>query len=111
MDVSALRKIRLLFEDFSKNHCLVLVAQPELLSKLTLTVNEDLRNRVTYSVLLRKLPPDSVAELIRAELDKAALTHSTFTEDALSLILRSSEGGLRKARNLGPALGSHSAEK
>jgi hypothetical protein len=36
----------------------------------------------------------------RAELDKAALAHSTFSDDALSLIVRSSEGGLRKARNL-----------
>ena len=57
MDVTALRKIRLLFEDFPKNHCLVLVAQPELLQNLTLTVNEDLKNRVTYSVLLKKLAP------------------------------------------------------
>src|SRR5215207_2128240 len=46
MDATALRKIRLLFEDFPKNHCLVLVAQPELLQNLTLTVNEDLKNRV-----------------------------------------------------------------
>ena len=100
MDVSALRKIRLLFEDFPKNHCLVLVAQPELLSKLALTVNEDLKNRVTYSVLLRKLAPDSVADFIRGELDKVALAHTTFTEDALGLIVRSSEGGLRRAKNL-----------
>lgn len=100
MDVTALRKIRLLFEDFPKNHCLVLVAQPELLQNLTLTVNEDLKNRVTYSVLLKKLAPDSIADFIRAELDKAALAHSTFSDDALSLIVRSSEGGLRKARNL-----------
>ena len=34
MDVSALRKLRLLFEDFPKNHCLVLVAQPELLGTI-----------------------------------------------------------------------------
>ncbi|HKY36891.1 MAG TPA: hypothetical protein VJN18_13180 [Polyangiaceae bacterium] len=100
MDVTALRKIRLLFEDFPKNHCLVLVAQPELLQNLTLTVNEDLKNRVTYSVLLKKLAPDSIADFIRAELDKSALAHSTFSDDALSLIVRSSEGGLRKARNL-----------
>jgi len=100
MDVTALRKIRLLFEDFPKNHCLVLVAQPELLSSLTLTVNEDLKNRVTYSVLPKKLAPDSIADLIRAELDNAALAHCTFSDDALSLIVRSSEGGLRKTRNL-----------
>jgi hypothetical protein len=80
MDVTALRKIRLLFEDFPKNHCLVLVAQPELLQNLALTVNEDLKNRVTYSVLLKKLAPDSIADFIRAELDKAALAHSTFSK-------------------------------
>jgi MSHA biogenesis protein MshM len=100
MDVSALRRIRLLFEDFPKNHCLVLVAQPELLSRLTLTVNEDIKNRVTYSVLMQKLAPDSVEGFIRAELDKVALSHGTFSDDALSLIVRSSEGVLRRARNL-----------
>jgi hypothetical protein len=55
---------------------------------------------VTYSVLMQKLAPDSVADFIRAELDKVALAHSTFTDDALSLIVRSSEGVLRRARNL-----------
>jgi hypothetical protein len=49
---------------------------------LTLAVNEDLKNRVTYPVLLKKLAPDSVADFIRAELDKAALAHSTFSDDA-----------------------------
>jgi type II secretory pathway predicted ATPase ExeA len=100
MDVTALRKIRLLFEDFPKNHCLVLVAQPELMSRLALTVNEDIKNRVTYSVLLQKLAPDTVTDFIRRELDKVALAHSTFTDNALSLIARSSEGVLRRARNL-----------
>jgi len=98
MDVAALRKIRLLFEDFPKNHCLVLVAQPELLSRLSLTVNEDIKSRVTYSVLLQKLAPDTLADFIRSELDKVALAHSTFTDDALSLIVRSAEGGLRRAK-------------
>jgi type II secretory pathway predicted ATPase ExeA len=78
----------------------VLVARPELLSRLALTVNEDLKNRVTYSILLQRLAPDSVADFVRAELDKVALGHSTFTDDALSLIVRSSEGGLRRASNL-----------
>jgi MSHA biogenesis protein MshM len=100
MEVTALRRIRLLFEDFPKNHCLVLVAQPELLSRLALTVNEDIKNRVTYSVLMRKLAPDTTADFIRTELDKVALAHSTFTDDALGLIVRSSEGVLRRARNL-----------
>jgi len=100
MDVAALRRLRLLFEDFPKNHNLILVAQPELLNRLSLTSNEDLRSRVTYSVLLQKLAPDDTAAFIRAELDKVALAHSTFTDDALGLVVRSSEGVLRRARNL-----------
>ena len=54
MDVDALRRLRLVFEDFPKNHNLILFAQPELLSKLPLAVNDDLKSRVTYSVLLQK---------------------------------------------------------
>jgi type II secretory pathway predicted ATPase ExeA len=100
MDVSSLRRLRLLFEDFPKNHNLVLVAQPRLLANLALTVNDDIRSRVTYSVLVPKLAPDDMADFIRAELDRVALAHSTFTPEALSLVVRSSEGVLRRARNL-----------
>lgn len=100
MEVTALRRLRLLFEDFPKNHCLVLVAQPELLSRLSLTVNDDIKNRVTYSVSMQKLAPDTLTEFICNELDKVALAHTTFTDNALSLIVRSSEGVLRRAKNL-----------
>jgi MSHA biogenesis protein MshM len=48
IDVRDLRRLRLLFEDFPKNHNLVLVAQPELLTKLALAPNEDIQSRVTY---------------------------------------------------------------
>lgn len=100
MEISALRRVRLLFEDFPKNHNLILIAQPELLSRLGLTSNDDIKSRVTYSVLLQKLAPEDTAHFIRAELDRVALAHSTFTDDALSLIVRSSEGLLRRAKNL-----------
>jgi MSHA biogenesis protein MshM len=100
MEISALRRIRLLFEDFPKNHNLILIAQPELLTRLALTTNEDIKSRVTYSVLLQKLAPDDTQKFIFAELDRVALGHSTFTDDALGLIVRSSEGVLRAARNL-----------
>jgi hypothetical protein len=49
---------------------------------------------------MQKLAPDSVEAFIRGELDKVALSHGTFTDDALGLIVRSSEGVLRRARNL-----------
>jgi type II secretory pathway predicted ATPase ExeA len=85
MDISALRRVRLLFEDFPKNHNLILIAQPELLTRLSLTTNEDIKSRVTYSVLLQKLAPDDMQRFILAELDRVTLAHSTFTDDALSL--------------------------
>ncbi len=43
--------------------------------------------------------PSSVL-VILAELDRVALAHKAFTEDALGLIVRSSEGILRAAKNL-----------
>jgi type II secretory pathway predicted ATPase ExeA len=100
IDIRDLRRLRLLFEDFPKNHNLILVAQPELLTKLALSPNDDLQSRVTYSVLIPKLAPDDLTRFIHAELDRAGLPHSTFTSEALALIVRSSEGLLRRIRNL-----------
>ena len=100
MGVDALRRLRLLFEDFPKNHNLVLIAQPQLLHTLSLMANEDIKSRVTYSVMLSKLAQDDLVAFILAELDKVALPHTVFTERALDLIVRSSEGILRRARNL-----------
>jgi type II secretory pathway predicted ATPase ExeA len=100
MEIDSLRRLRLLFEDFPKNHNLVLIAQPTLLSKLSLTANEDIQSRVTYSVLVPKLAPEEMTAFILDQLDRVALAHSTFTPEALDLIVRSSEGILRRARNL-----------
>jgi type II secretory pathway predicted ATPase ExeA len=100
IDVHDLRRLRLLFEDFPKNHNLILVAQPGLLTSLALTPNHDIQSRVTYSVLVPRLAPDDMANFIRAQLDAVAMPHATFTPDALALIVRSSEGYLRRARNL-----------
>ncbi len=100
IDVQDLRRLRLLFEDFPKNHNLILVAQPGLLSSLTLSPNHDIQSRVTYSVLLPRLASDDMEHFIRRELDDVALPHATFTPEALGLIVRSSEGYLRRARNL-----------
>lgn len=100
MAIDALRRLRLLFEDFPKNHNLILIAQPSLLTKLSLTVNDDIKSRVTYSALMPKLAPDDMQRFILAELDRVALAHNVFTDEALGLIVRSSEGVLRAARNL-----------
>ena len=100
MDMENLRKLRLLFEDFPKNHNLILIGQPELLTNLNLSVNQDLKSRVTYSVITKRLHPDSMREFIHRELERMGLAHSTFTEGATELIIRSADGVLRRCRNL-----------
>ena len=100
MDMINLRKLRLLFEDFPKNHNVILIGQPSLIFNMSLKVNEDLKSRVRYSVTMPKLNPDDIKEFILSQLDKVGLGHNTFTEDSISLIVRSSDGVLRKARNL-----------
>ena len=100
IEVHDLRRLRLLFEDFPKNHNLILVAQPGLLTSLALTPNHDIQSRVTYSVLVPRLAPDDMTKFILGQLDAVAMPHATFTADALALIVRASEGYLRRARNL-----------
>ena len=78
MSVECLRKLRLLFEDFPKSHNLVLIAQPSLMHTLRLTVNEDIRSRITYSVNVKRLNPDQIRSFIFEQLDLIKLGHNTF---------------------------------
>lgn len=100
MEMQTLRRLRLLFEDFPKNHNSILIGQTQLIHNMALKVNEDIKSRVTYSTILKKLNPDDMERFITKELDVAGLPHNIFTENALSLVIRSSDGILRKARNL-----------
>ena len=100
MEIDCLRRLRLLFEDFPKNHNLVLIAQTGLMHNLKLSVNEDIRSRITYSVNLNRLNPEDIKAFIFEQLDRIGLGHNTFGDEALDLIVRSSEGILRRVRNL-----------
>ncbi len=100
MEMDNLRKLRLLLEDFPKNHNLILIGQVELLTSLDLGVNQDIKSRVTYSVITRRLHDDVMREFIHRELDRLGLPHSTFTSGATELIIRSADGVLRRCRNL-----------
>ncbi len=100
MDLANLRKLRLLFEDFPKNHNLVLVGQPSLLTALDLGVNQDIKSRVTYSVITKRLGEGAMRDFLLRQLDRAGLGHNTFSRPAIDLIVRSADGVLRKARNL-----------
>ena len=87
MEMECLRKLRLLLEDFPKNHNLILVGQVELLSNLDLTINQDIKSRVTYSVITRRLNDDTMREFIHRELSRIGLAHATFTTGATELII------------------------
>ena len=100
MGIECLRKLRLLFEDFPKNHNLILIGQPTLLTNINLATNEDIKSRITYSVIMPKIAPDDMEQWILSELDRAGLGHNTLTQEALALIVRSAEGVIRRARNL-----------
>src|SRR5258708_17646716 len=100
MPTNCLRKLRLLCEDFPHSHILVLIGQPPLLQSLALTINEEIRSRVTYSVVLPRLAPETIESFILGQLDRAGLGHNTFSAEALALIIRSGEGLLRRTRNL-----------
>ena len=100
MNMECLRKLRLLFEDFPKAHNLVLFAQMDLMSKLHLLVNADIKSRITYSVKVPKLNPDDMKAFMFAQFDRVKLGHNVFSEDAVGLIIRSAEGILRRTRNL-----------
>ena len=100
MASDGLRKLRLLFEDFPRSHNLVLLAQPPLLQTLALIQNEEIRSRVTYSVMLPRLAPETIEAFVLGEFDRVGLGHNTFTPDALALVVRSGEGLLRRTKNL-----------
>lgn len=100
MAFNTLRKLRLLFEEFPKNHNLILVGQPYLLVTMSLKINEDIKSRVTYSALVKKLLPEEIETFIETELKRCGLARMTFTDEALGLVVRSSDGILRRARNL-----------
>jgi type II secretory pathway predicted ATPase ExeA len=100
MPGECLRKLRLLCEDFPRSHNLILIGQPPLLHSLQLSIHEEIRSRVTYSVMLPRLSPEDIRQFLLDQFDRAGLGHNTFTEEALALVIRSGEGLLRRTKNL-----------
>ena len=100
LPVDALHKLRLMLEDFPKNHNLILIGQPALNTTLQLRPQQDLKSRVTYSAKIDALAPTALTAFIHHQLDLVGLPHQTFTNEAVNLILRLSEGTLRAVKNL-----------
>jgi type II secretory pathway predicted ATPase ExeA len=100
MEMTTLRKLRLMFGEFPKNHNIILIGQPSLIGNMSLKVNEDIKSRVTYSVNMPRINPEEMEKFILGQLDLCGLGHNTFSEEALGLVVRSADGLLRRARNL-----------
>jgi type II secretory pathway predicted ATPase ExeA len=100
LDVDILRKLRLLFERFPKKHNLVLLGHPELLHRLSLMCNEDIKSRITYSKQVLPLNDADLAAFVVAELAAVGLGVNTFDDAALQVVARAVQGNLRLARNL-----------
>lgn len=100
MEMDTLRRLRLMFDEFPKNHNLILIGQPILMHHLSLKINDDIKGRVTYSHILEKLNPEDIKDFLYAQLDRVGLGHNTFSPESVELITRYCEGVIRKARNL-----------
>jgi MSHA biogenesis protein MshM len=100
LDMTILRKLRLLFDRFPKKHNLVLLGHPELMYRLSMMCNEDIKSRITYSKQLLPLNDEDLTTFIIAELAAAGLGAHTFDESALHVVLRAVQGNLRLCRNL-----------
>ena len=100
LDMTVLRKLRLLFERFPKKHNLVLFGQRDLFHYLSLNVNKDIKSRITYSADIKRQNNDDMERYIVKELESVRMGINTFNESAMELIIRSAQGNLRLCRNL-----------
>jgi MSHA biogenesis protein MshM len=57
----------------------------------------DIKIGIGYDV---DLDLNTMANFLLAELERVGLAHATFSDDALALIVRASQGLLRRAKNL-----------
>ena len=100
LDIMVLRKLRLLFERFPKKHNWVLLGHPELMYRLSMMCNEDIKSRISYSKQLLPLNDEALIEFIISELAAVGLGANTFDEAALQVIARAVQGNCRLCRNL-----------
>ena len=100
LDMTVLRKLRLLFDRFPKKNNLVLFGQPDLLYYLSMLANADIKSRITFSQTLLPLNDSDLEQYIVKELEAVRLGINTFDPAAIELILRSAQGNLRLCRNL-----------
>lgn len=100
LEIGILRKLRLLFERFPSKHNVILLGHPELMHRLSMMCNEDLKSRISYSKQMLPLHDADLSAFIIAELAAVGLGANTIDEAALQVILKAVQGNLRLCRNL-----------
>ena len=100
LDINVLRKLRLLFDRFPKKHNLLLLGHPELMTRLSMMCNEDIKSRISYSKQILPMMDEALSDFIINELAVVGLGANTFDEAALQVVLRAVQGNLRLCRNL-----------
>ena len=88
------------YNRFPAKHNLVLLGQPELMFRLSMMCNEDIKSRISYSQQVLPLNDADLGAFIIAELAAVGLGVNTFDEAALQVVLRAVQGNLRLCRNL-----------
>jgi len=94
-----LEELRLLtnYEMDSRNHLtLLLVAQPELERRLSLSVYEALRQRMIVRWRLGSLGREELPEYLKHHLALAGVTHPLFNETAVESLAQACKGVLRR---------------
>ncbi|MCE9563462.1 MAG: SOS response-associated peptidase [Planctomycetes bacterium] len=79
---------------------LVLIGRPNLLGSLELGVNQDIKSRVTDSVITKRLIPDAMRESYAEWLDRVT------TERRLLALLNPYPAALMPAKQVGPKVNS-----
>lgn len=100
LDMTTLRKLRLLFDQFPKKNNLVLFGQQDILHYLSMNVNQDIKSRITYSKQILPLNDIDLEKYIVSELEAVRLGVNTYNDASIELIIRSAQGNLRLCRNL-----------
>lgn len=65
-----------------------------------MTINQDIKSRITYSSDIKGLNDEQLQSVIHRELEAVKLGINTFNDSSVELIIRSAQGNLRLCRNL-----------
>jgi type II secretory pathway predicted ATPase ExeA len=79
---------------------LILVGQMSFLTKLSLNINQALKQRISYLIKLSTLSSEDTRQYINHRLKTAGIHHQVFTDQAVNAIYQASSGIPREINNI-----------